>query len=282
MMLGSKLMPCALIVRGMHCSLSRDVLVRKFHDFINYDEIELQIEKDTEADNDWIKSSDAMKTMKLGRQEPSNHLLSKSMHEHLVARGYENERGDCGTPNESARRVLSSCLTFPLTLTYAHKLLSPMVPPTLNVLVVGARAESSLPPIWWKDCLYNNSKLHEISIKMTGPGTQIPKDYTTVASNQSETKSLDWKVSPHNVSGVPQTDLTLNENKLHASNQIQNQIPLYPDSLNTDAVPKPMTACRVTISMTYTVNNLKLLHDNEEALQLLQWADVFMLYNPGE
>jgi hypothetical protein len=66
-------------------------------------------------------------------------------------------------------RVLSSLLTFPLTLSYAishvYRALYPwMSLPEIpieerkklfNVLVVGARSESSLPLTWWKEGLYN-------------------------------------------------------------------------------------------------------------------------------
>lgn len=272
-MLTSKWLYCPFIPRTNRCSR---IAIRKFHDFINYDEVELQVQKELDADNDWIKSLRAMQTMKLGRDEPTNHLLSKSMHEHIIARGYENDIEEVEISNESARRVLSSCLTFPLTLSYAYKLLFPMVPPKLNVLVVGARAESSLPPIWWKDCLYNNSELHEISIKMTGPGIQIPKNATIGTSLQSEEKILEWKFMKRNVSDVP--ELELNEDKV----QSQNQIPPYHDSTSVGTTSTTALISRANVSMPYTVNNLKLLHENDDALQLLQWADVFVLYNPGE
>ena len=252
------------------------IALRELHDFINYEEVESQVQKELNADNDWIKSLRAMQTMKLGRHEPSNHLLSQCMHEHIIARGYENHIGDIEIPDESARRVLSSCLTFPLTMSYAYKLLLPMVPPRLNVLVVGARAESSLPPVWWKDCLYNNSELQEISIKMTGPGIQIPKNTAIATSLQPDEEILDWKFIKTGASDVP--ELQLNDDKL----QNQNQIARNPDSASVGAVSTTALISRATVSMPYTVNNLKLLHENEDALQLLQWADVFVLYNPGE
>ena len=283
-----------------------------FHDFVNYDELEIQVEKEIEQDTDWIKSTTALQTMKLGRNEPSSHLDSKTIQEHIIARGYEkkNDNGNedrnknensafseylsggiprdihddhlaqnvpqnvldnvpqnvlDNVPNESARRVLSSCLTFPLTLTYAHKLLFPLLPPKLNVLIVGARAESSLPSIWWKDCLYNNQNLHEISVRMTGPGIQKPKE------NKDSDRVLQWSPSSNHC--------TTNNNNIYNDNGAisSDNSPIFDRKSpeNTDTVSK------VTLSVPYTVDNLKLLHDSDEALRLLQWADVFMLFNPG-
>lgn len=198
----------------------------QFPDFINYEVLETEIEKETELDRKWISSENSAQTMKLGNHEPASYNESKDMNEHIIARGYESS----DIQNESSRRVLSSLLSFPLTLAYAHKLLFPAVPSKVNVLIVGARAESSLPLLWWKDCLYNNDKLDTLSIKMTGPGIQ----------------------------NVPQ-------NK----------------EIHTDSWKLPSKNPTVNVSRLYTPNNMKLLHDNDEALKLLQWADVFLLFNPG-
>jgi hypothetical protein len=225
----------------------------EYPDFINYELIEEEIEKEFIEDNKWIKSDDALRTMRLGRDVPVKYTASEDMHEHIIARGYESAGPIC----ESSRRVLSSCLTFPLTLSYAHQLLFPALSSKMNVLVVGARAESSLPLLWWKDCLYNNRHLHDVTVEMMGPGLRNPS--TEVAAGETgdaNLKVFEWKHTEGLSFDLDPSD-----------SPAARRTPVYP---------------RVTLSKSHLAANIRLLHETENRLKLLQWADIFLLYNPGE
>lgn len=227
----------------------------EYPDFINYEVMEEEIEKELVQDNKWIKSDAALQIMRLGRNEPVKYTASEDMQQHIIARGYES----AGTHCESSRRVLSSCLTFPLTLSYAHQLLFPALSSKMNVLVVGARAESSLPLMWWKDCLYNNRHLQDVSVEMMGPGLRNPSAAETSGQvGETNLKVFEWKHSEG----------------MH-SDRIESESPVE-SARSSPAYP------RVTLSKSHTAKNIRLLHEMENPLKLLQWADVFLLYNPGE
>jgi hypothetical protein len=210
--------------------------------------MEADIEKELVADEIWIKSETALRAMKIGK-EPTKHIESMEMGHHIIARNYES----ADQPDASCRRVISSCMTFPLTLGYAHKLLLPAVPTRPNILMIGARAESSLPSVWWKDCLYNNGALEGASIKMTGPGIKKrPEKHvalTDTTEMPSEVEILEWK--------VPQLD--------HPVSDISSESSCF----------------QISLSSPHNENNMKVLHENSDAMQLLLWADIFVLYNPG-
>lgn len=211
--------------------------------------MEADVEKELLADEIWIKSETALRAMKLGKKEPTKHIESMEMGHHIIARNYES----ADHPDESCRRVISSCMTFPLTLGYAHKLLLPAVPSRPNILMIGARAESSLPSVWWKDCLYNNGALEGASIKMTGPGIKKrPEKHAALTDTidvPSDVEILEWK--------VPQLD-----------------------HCESDGSPE-LSYSQISLPSPYNENNMKLLHENSDAMQLLLWADIFVLYNPG-
>jgi splicing suppressor protein 51 len=138
--------------------------------------------------------------------------------------------------SEDAIRTLSSLLTFPLTLSYGISYLFPhgSYGPTadkLNVLVLGARSESSLPALWWKELLAHSGKIANFNIRMLGPGLQL-------------NNSL-GKHDRLSVGGAAR------------SVQIENNF--------------PAADC----------DDMKLFHGHAEAMPLLRWADVFVLYNPG-
>lgn len=217
--------------------------------------MEEEIEKELVQDNKWIKSDAALQIMRLGRNEPVKYTASANMHQHIIARGYES----AGTHCESSRRVLSSCLTFPLTLSYAHQLLFPALSSKMNVLVVGARAESSLPLMWWKDCLYNNRHLQDVAVEMMGPGLRNPSAAETAGQiGDTNLKVFEWKHSDCMYSDWNESECPM---------ESARSSPAYP---------------RVTLSKLHLAKNVRLLHEMENPLKLLQWADVFLLYNPGE
>lgn len=224
---------------------------RQCHDFISYDEEEAIVEKEIETDTLWLKSVEAIQMMKLGREEPTHHIKSENMHEHISQRGYLS-----AMTNPSTERVLSSCMTYPLTLAYAQKLLYPDLRSNMKVLIIGARAESNLPIIWWLESLYFNNKSQNMSIKMIGPGLQKAKNQNS-NDDKSNCRSVEW----HNF----ESPKDRNAEVIH-------------NSPSTNQSPK----AKVEISVPYDDEGIKLLHENKEMMELLQWADMFVMYNPGK
>lgn len=74
--------------------------------------------------------------------------------------------------------VLSQLLTFPLTMANGIRSIFPFQDDlvhmeSLNVTVVGARAESSLPAHWWRHALFLNPPANKLSIRFVGPGIGV-------------------------------------------------------------------------------------------------------------
>jgi hypothetical protein len=219
---------------------------RHCHDFISYEEEESNVKKEIETDTLWLKSEEAIQMMKLGRKEPTSYIKSENMHEHISQRGYIS-----AMTNPSTERVLSSCMTYPLTLAYAQKLLYPNLRSNMKVLIIGARAESNLPTVWWLESLYSNNKSQNICIKMIGPALQKAKN------NESNCRSVEWL----------NFEIPRDQNAEVISNS--------PSPYHS---PKP----KVEITVPYDNEGTKLLHENKEMMELLQWADMFVMYNPGK
>jgi hypothetical protein len=110
---------------------------------------------------------------------PRSFRSYDNMRSYLRGRGFDGEDGP-------EYRVLSSLYSFPLTL--AHALNEVIVSDSLHadapvdklteldILVVGARAESSLPLMWWSECLHAClPHIAGLSINMVGPQMQAPR-----------------------------------------------------------------------------------------------------------
>ena len=239
-----------LFKAGRFCHPKRIHTPAGFIDHIDHEVIEAEIERNVEVDAKWLKSELAVHSLNLGAVEPQSYKLSSDIQQYMISRGYESTDNH----NESSRRVISSCLTFPLSLTYAHKTLFPAVPSKINVLVVGARAESSLPISWWKECLFNNDNLTEMTIKMVGPGVILKPSTSPSSEKNTESNTLEW------------THLRLSD---HLKDHTDS------DKFKGHAHP------RVTVSIPNDLEKQKLLHNSEIVMDLLQWADIFVLFNPG-
>lgn len=135
------------------------------------------VQRESQADREWARSPRAQATLTslyTKTKELSGTAENASdMNSFLLQRGVAEADG-------SGRRALSATLTFPLTLSYgirrvfgqgarAHE-----VKDVLNVLVLGARSESSLPPVWWREALTGSSSRigKKLNIKLLGPGLQ--------------------------------------------------------------------------------------------------------------
>ena len=89
-----------------------------------------------------------------------------------------------------ATRMLSSLLTFPLTMAYAINKIFKNDKKKLNVLLLGARSESSLPIRWWSECLHACSAT-ELQLTMLGPGLQAANSQlSTIISTKNCVKEI--------------------------------------------------------------------------------------------
>jgi hypothetical protein len=227
-------------------------------DHSKYVNLELEATKEQiQQQLSWMKTEDARQLVKFPASppEPPGALIKGAdMLEFIRNRG-SNPFPD----SEQAIRTLSSLLTFPLSLSYGLSYLFPHTNayghadgpadgPTadrnkLNVLVLGARSESSLPALWWRELLSKSGT--NINIRMLGPGLQQNKSLSmSNVSNVSNMSNMS-KYESISVGGVEGV----------RSLQIENNFPALDD--------------------------MKLFHDNADAMGLMLWADVFVLYNPG-
>ena len=69
----------------------------------------------------------------------------------------------------SQSRFLSKICSFPLSLAFGIRNIFGAPITNLSVLMIGARAESTLPIAWWVETLIACEKIHSLSIHMIGP-----------------------------------------------------------------------------------------------------------------
>jgi hypothetical protein len=106
----------------------------------------------------------------------------------------------------------------------------------LRILIVGGRAESSLPPVWWRELLFTyNQSFPDIQIHFIGPGIQLSK--TLGRSGAAHGRQI-WSTSATH----------------------RCALEFIPIDASTDK---------------------DLLHSHPRCLSLLQWADLFVLFNSG-
>lgn len=161
----------------------------------------------------------------------------------------------------AAFRVLSSLLTFPLTLAFglnklfASPSLSSSYPNmmlkdrSINVLVLGARAESSLPLIWWQEMLLA-CDFDDVNIRMIGPELLLDK-------------------------GRPLQDLLSQNSSLVQSGEGEGE------STVRRRRSVSISGCGPSSSSVSPSSDRTALHLHEDLVPLLQWAHVFALFNPG-
>jgi hypothetical protein len=134
---------------------------------------EIQMEK--AADNEWMKTKECHLLLEQFFNPPSTHLPFDSFETYLIERGFKD-----ALEHKTALRVLSMVLTNPLTISYAlRKLLASstgghlsLPSPAISspkILCVGARSESNLPLVWWREALITSPAITSLSIEMCGP-----------------------------------------------------------------------------------------------------------------
>ena len=137
----------------------------------------------------------------------------------------------------SALRTLSATLTFPLTLSYGLRRIfasREVKMETIRVLCLGARAESSLPSVWWAESRRGAEDVLEgqLSISFLGPHLQthrpprpLPPGTPTLLTLQhiDQGRSL-FHLHPHHMRLLLHTDLFVLFNPgFGATEQLQQQ-----------------------------------------------------------
>jgi hypothetical protein len=239
-------------------------LFRKFSQHVNVKEKCESILRDAGNDTKWMKTNEFIETTENFCKNPPTHfefksiflttsidfIISKLIFVFLDMTEYINS-WSAPTPNlhdSSKIRVFSSLLSYPLTFSHAVNTILPNFETQnsqINVSVIGARAEASLPLEWWKHALYS-CKFKNQTLTMFGPGLQDIKKQEIWKQNVSTSTS--WK--DHSLQISTQTsDL----------NNLNNNV--------DDAANKQ-------------TKNL-LFHNHPNVNQILLKSDLFILFNPG-
>jgi hypothetical protein len=131
--------------------------------------------KEIEEDIRWTRSNDAKALLNdfISNVSNDNNQIG-NMNEYINHRLVSNSINQTSN-HASQQRVLSSLLTYPLTISHALRTVFPLdhIKPNMHIVVLGARAESSLPSIWWKEVLYSQHVAQSTKITMVGPGQAL-------------------------------------------------------------------------------------------------------------
>ena len=117
----------------------------------------LEIKSNLEEDKKWATSKESSSIIKLGL-EPNSIINCNNIHEYINSRGFfgdvllKSSSLSLSSSSSPSFRFMTALLTFPLTLSYVLNNINININNTknINVLVLGARSESSLPFYWWK------------------------------------------------------------------------------------------------------------------------------------
>lgn len=204
----------------------------------------VEVEQHIQENKAWTASPEVKSIARFINTAPRGLVSAADMTQYIQKRGPQELAGVLSAP---AVRTLSALLTFPLTLAYG---LSHIFPPrrdlkSVKILVVGARSESSLPMSWWQEMLFANTNLFSHHIRMVGPGLQQNKEINGDSSCTADIRELTMT----------------GDNEYSKFLRLTNNYSLS-------------TAKKLH-------DDFSVLHEHPEGLKLLQWADVFVLFNPG-
>lgn len=216
-----------------------------------------QLDKEYVADSDWLKTAAGSRVLHRFLQHPPASTISASdMRDYLQQRGLHKFLNEENQMNNlvHAERILSYLLTYPLSLARGISGIFPTWPASssnaLNILVVGARSEYSLPLMWWKELLYAQSNIEQMNLRMIGPGVQSHNNKSLI------------KASGDSCLPIKQT----NDHKkiwINPSNNHEYHVNLVNSSSE-----------KVGLDGVY-------LHDHAQMNDLLRWAHCFVMFNPG-
>lgn len=145
-------------------------------------------------DTNWTRNNAASFLQQSQKVPLISSKPPRDLHHYLKLQGYITDASASTTP-PSAFRTISSLLSYPLTLAYSIQNLFPDLngSSALNVLIIGARSESSLPKEWWLHTLYAQTRVKRLKIDFVGPDLIIPpKSTSTTLSNDENSIKFEW------------------------------------------------------------------------------------------
>jgi len=144
-----------------------------------------RIQQDVVQYKNWSKDPEAKQILtQFLTRDPTNFNIDPG----CCFKSYLYDQGLSKNASPEAIKLLTSITTFPLTIAYALQQILPAPRDNINVLTLGARAESSLPLIWWRELSVTCSQINKsISISMLGP------DLASVANaNDKKSRVVKW------------------------------------------------------------------------------------------
>jgi hypothetical protein len=164
--------------------------IKQSNDLVN------DIKQQQEEDKEWIKSFEASQLLKgllIDKKTPTSKSALKEV---TLTSLLGQEVPGVGQVSNVGLRTISSLLTYPLTLSYAlhhiHRSQSQEESEessvrVTNILVLGARAESTLPLPWWKWLLRGSglSPSH-FKVNMIGPDVTLSTESKTIDRGKSK------------------------------------------------------------------------------------------------
>ena len=224
------------------------------------------------ADKVWARSPDARSVLSAGTKTPfpSQGLNEPDMDSFLMKRGFKDVTHE---KNPSAHRTLTAALTFPLSLAYGINRIfhgsdigaaignNRM----LNILVIGARAEASLPALWWREGLINlSSEAADCGIRVGMLGPSLPPVLPT--------RRMKSEISTDG-------DTVVVKPKIRQETEIpvaEVSIPFKRNNDNNDVIVRTKQA-----RVHHVDNGRNLLHKHPDAVGLLRDADLIVMFHPG-
>ena len=169
------------VPRFIACNRYNQCLFNFFSSLSHDDDIK-RFENEIIRDKLWLKDQNNTNILN-NEYKKECHISTNSFNEYISKRGFSNEN------NLSALNVLSSILTYPLSISYCinkiFHLYKNSTKKNLNILIIGARSESSLPNIWWKETLYNSDIFNNIKLEFVGP-------HIMINNKENKTESLSF------------------------------------------------------------------------------------------
>ncbi len=188
--------------RNKQCSFNFSTLLSHEDDIKN-------VENDIIRDKLWMKEPNNTNILN-NEYKKEFHITTTSFNEYISKRGFNTIEN-----NSPAMNILSSILTYPLSISYSinkiFHLYKNSTKKNLNILIIGARSESSLPNIWWKETLYNSDIFRNIKLEFVGPHIMI---------NNKENKVDTLSFNNNNIIINPLT--SDNKSLLHDNKNIRN------------------------------------------------------------
>ena len=214
------------------------------------------IEKRTEQDKQWAKTDQCKQLLNKVMALPLPLQLIQSID--MVS--YYNQVLNLFQPlTDCELRFLSSLATFPLTLSYGINSIKHTNNNTstiqsnsdISCLIIGARAEASLPKLYWKKSLITlkSPQINNLTINMMG--LHLPLTISTSSSSSKSTAAL-IRPKPFQLSYTYQAS----------------------DSPTNNLLKRRLTVDNI-------IDGRCSFHEHPNVNQLLNTDNLFVLFNPG-